>query len=592
VNQPTPTIDARVLKHFPGKAEELTSQGGWFMDAYGRYALFRGVNIGSQSKHGPLYLPVKVSSYSDVEKELKNIAPCLDFLKELGFNVVRLPIMWKGLEPAPGTNTNQEYLEGLSKVIEALVKEDIFVIIDFHQDLAHELYGGDGFPDWAIAVDKNHPLPGSPPKPNARWQLRYVDPPWYVRWLSGVSESEVKATRNTLRSFWNNSTDNTCWQLTNYPTQDHLLKTVHQTAAFYSHRGNRGIIGYEPFNEPNPVGLARSNFEAVVLTRFYKDALEQVRKADPRLFLFAEPRTDWNVLPADASENRQFPFITEAGGIRTYLGKLENPKDLSANVSVEDNVVFSFHFYDPWTFFYDLLPVPIGPRADSMKNKMADWPRYFQVMLNAAKDRGMIPFLTEFGSKFAWRGLKTHLRKGFYDTQDRAYLDLGFQQFEANLLNTTLWCYDFYAASPAAGGDGWNNESFSLLETNHNGWKIRNSDIIARPYPMRSSAKPEFLSFDAESRQAAIILTGKPVSEPTVIYVPRDIQYPNQFEIHATSSGIRWDDSNQRLYWAPDATLATNQIIICPVKGFLPEKLPPTSRQLLSITTNIVSWQN
>ena len=45
------------------------------------------------------------------------------------------------------------------------------MIIDFHQDIAHEVYGGDGFPDWALAIDEFHvkpipiPLPFSNIKP-------------------------------------------------------------------------------------------------------------------------------------------------------------------------------------------------------------------------------------------------------------------------------------------------------------------------------------------------------------------------------------------------------------------------------------------
>ena len=89
------------------------------------------------------------------------------------------------------------------------------------------------------------------------------------------------------------------------------------------------------------------------------------------------------------------------------------------------------------------------------------------------KERGLIPFLTEFG--------------GFQEAEDVGeYLNLQYEQIEANLLNATYWNYDLYHTSE--GKDNWNLENYSLLGPNRT---PRNLDVVARPYPMRSSAKPE-----------------------------------------------------------------------------------------------------
>ena len=166
-------------------------------------------------------------------------------------------------------------------------------------------------------------------------------------------------------------------------------------------------------------------------------------------------------------------------------------------------------------------------------------------------------------------------------------MDLSFKQMETSFLNATLWNYDFYATDPENGGDNWNEESLSVLsQTNEGSWKIRNADILARPYPVRSSAKPELLYFDIKSKHAAIVLSGKTVAAPTVIYVPRDIQYTNQFDVFATSPLFRWDDQRELLFWKPDPTLATNQIIICPAGAFDRCSIPKLSKELLPITTN------
>ena len=119
------------------------------------------------------------------------------------------------------------------------------MIIDFHQDIAHEVYGGDGFPDWALAIDEFHPKP-IPPRPDRGrdWAVGY-----YLNYL----------VRNTLQSFWKNSLRNKDEGLEGYPVRTHLEKTVGQTVKFFKDlnngSGHPAILGFSPFNEPHPVGL-------------------------------------------------------------------------------------------------------------------------------------------------------------------------------------------------------------------------------------------------------------------------------------------------------------------------------------------------
>src|SRR6185503_16152923 len=77
----------------PGNARDLEKNGIWFRDREGRYATFRGVNFAGRSKAFP-YLPFPIEDFASVQPEL-------DRLRELGFNFVRLLVMWKALEPTP-----------------------------------------------------------------------------------------------------------------------------------------------------------------------------------------------------------------------------------------------------------------------------------------------------------------------------------------------------------------------------------------------------------------------------------------------------------------------------------------------------------
>jgi hypothetical protein len=71
----------------------------------------------------------------------------LDDLKNWGFNVVRLGVLWRGVEPTRG-NYNITYLQESLAFAEKLAARGIFVIIDSHQDVFAPTVCGDGFPDW------------------------------------------------------------------------------------------------------------------------------------------------------------------------------------------------------------------------------------------------------------------------------------------------------------------------------------------------------------------------------------------------------------------------------------------------------------
>lgn len=584
-NLPAADTDGLTGYAYPGDARSLRQEGEWFKDGYGRYVLFRGVNLDSEAKIGPLYLPLKINSYADFNSESNRVAPCLDALQSLGFNVVRLVVMWKALEPSPESRPSEAYLRALESFVESLYRRGLFVFIDFHQDIASDRYGGDGFPDWALFVDGRHPLRGRPPGPSSNWYFRYEDvwPP-FNSWLDPHWPWEVplnRVVRKTQRSFWENSCDNVLWHLKGYPTQSAFVHAVGQVASLW--KTNPAVIGYEPFNEPNDCGIDRAIFESSYLSSFYTNVWHEVREVDrdTNSFIFVEPRTDWNIHSTNASE-RGLCFIRGGSQIHTFLGEGAPESFVSPGQTNDaEKGVFSFHFYDSWT----ALRAGLGS-ADRMENKEREWPGIFQAMIGAATNRNLIPFLTEFGPQNSWRSFPTDIKRGVYDTEDRAYLDLGLRQIERNLLDSTLWCYDFYAADPPQ-GDNWNHEGFSLLaRVNQNSWTIRNADIIARPYPLRSSARPQLLYFDVKSRHAAVILVGKPVEAPTMIYIPRNIQFTNQFEVAATSASLRWDDQEQILYWKPNPLLTTNQVVISPLGQFNAEELPLEARRLMNVTTN------
>lgn len=557
----------------------IWKSGSWFRDEEKRYVLFRGVNFGSRSKMPP-YLPIAPLDVHDIskldlKKEIESVKTGLDLLKNLGFNIVRLLISWKAIEPRPNPNLEEllpegrKYLEYMKEIIDELHARNLYVILDFHQDIANEVYGGDGFPDWAIVIDEEHEKPKPPTKPDKKWQFKYMI---------------NKSLKETLKSFWENDLTNLDEGLKNYPVRTHLEKTIGQTVKFFKSLndglGHPAILAIEPFNEPHPSTIPKKEFEAKYLMDYYRNVNSEIEKFDKTLFIFIEPRVDW-IMPADSGgmpvsygaspldvkSSFKMDFIKNVmvdkklvtKKLETYL-----PSDLNSISRFGNNGVLSFHYYDTLAVASSFVKIP-----ESLYTYKIEFPVIFSQLSQAATERGLIPFITEFGA--------------FQEAEQiREYLDLQYNQIEAFLLNATIWNYDLY--NTEEGKDNWNYENYSLLGPDR---KPRNVDAVARPYPMRSSAEPILIFFDIDSKYASIVLKGKVFTgEPTVIYIPFDIHYSPEFTVWSTSNELKWDKMNNLLYWYPSKDQDYNQLVIG--KGKLDkletEFLPGQSKDLVGKT--------
>jgi uncharacterized membrane protein HdeD (DUF308 family) len=276
--------------------KSIWKNGSWFNDDQGRHLLFRGVNFASRTKLAP-YLPIapletKNLSQLNLKEEIKSVEPELDRLKDLGFNIVRLLISWKAIEPRPNTNFDEllpegkQYLTFVKEIIDELYARNLYVFLDFHQDIAHERYGGDGFPDWALATDIEHELPEASNLRDKKWMIKYVT---------------NKSVKKTLTSFWRNDLTHIEGEnkLEHFPVRTHLEKTIGQTAKFFrslnNGKGHPAILGIEPFNEPNPAGLPKEQFEQEFLVDYYRNVDLEIRKFDPDVFIFMEPNVGWTI---------------------------------------------------------------------------------------------------------------------------------------------------------------------------------------------------------------------------------------------------------------------------------------------------------
>src|SRR5262249_28895788 len=140
-----------------------------------------------------------------------------------GFDTVRLGLIYKGVEPQPG-NYDSAYLSQISDTEHVLAQHGIFSLLDFHQDLYNERFGGEGWPDWAVQDD------GLPALPNVGFPGNYL---------------VMLALNRAFDHFWANDPGPGGVGL-----QDRYDAALGHVAATIG--GGDHVLGYDLLNEPWP----------------------------------------------------------------------------------------------------------------------------------------------------------------------------------------------------------------------------------------------------------------------------------------------------------------------------------------------------
>src|SRR6266540_6753570 len=124
--------------------DPLAVEGGRFVDGDGRTVVLHGVNV--VYKLAP-YTPD--FTRADARR-----------LRGWGMDAIRLGVSWRALEPARGT-IDAAYVARVRKLVRLAGAEGLWVLIDMHQDVWSERFGGNGAPDWAT-LDDGQPFVPSP----------------------------------------------------------------------------------------------------------------------------------------------------------------------------------------------------------------------------------------------------------------------------------------------------------------------------------------------------------------------------------------------------------------------------------------------
>lgn len=482
-----------------GPVGPISAPGGPFLrDAEGRVVLLHGVNLVYKR---PPYEVVTTGTGTNVLTNHQAASMAAD-----GFDVVRLGILWKGLEPGtapmndpaictPGTpkaagpgqfsaKVFDRYMAKLEKTIALLARHGIYSLVDMHQDSMNEVFAGEGFPDWAVCTDGITPVAH---RNVAAWGVNQLDP--------GMAQAQGH--------FWHNDVVGNL-----QGAYDQIWAKVAARLA-----GNPWVIGYDPFNEPfTPTIIIHTGqntaFDAEVQC-FYAGRAHPGTTQDGQPITSCPPDDPAEgVIPAIEHADHHHavyyePDTTTSGGTPNRIGSMDFPR-----------LVYNFHNYCP-------LHVPNGPEPANYaqtcppaeEQELADSAQDRSNAASAAQPDGPGWLLSEFGA-----------------TTDAADIGRIVADADAHLVGWMYWQWFRYDDPTGSHDSGlWPPGPATHAQL----------DALSETYAQAVAGTPTSMTFDPTT--AAFHLAYRAdhaVTAPTVIFVPVARHYPHGYCAKATGGRV------------------------------------------------------
>ena len=448
-------------------------------DATGREWLLRGVNARVEG--------VFDVSFADGRQPLEPI-PSLDAtdvaqMRQIGFNLLRLPVQWSAIEPAPG-QYDQAYLDRIKSVVELCAQGGIQVLVDFHQDAYSKEIGEDGAPLWAITP--------APIDPNKGGSLNLLP----LRLSTQTNEA--------FASFWRNE------QVAGKGLQDHYIAAITHVAEAVN--GTPAVIGVDLFNEPwllHAQSLLTAQgknpqLNLDMLYAFYAKAIPAVRAALPNKLIMFEPdvaKNDPASIPPGSTS--QPPYTA------TVPAQVPWPSE---------GTVYAPHFYIK-SFFSP------GDAAAGYPNVRPDDPDITANLNNSmaeAKAFGSPLLLGEFG--FTPKA-----------AQYQATINAIYAQTNKNAISTAQWLWKEESQ------DSWGFFDYST------GTPVLRSEAAAataQPYPQAVSGKLTSAAFDQGSQTLTVNFVYADTKGPNLIFVPTEYGFKGGYEVKCGQDVVQTSQSS------------------------------------------------
>ena len=471
IGRPTAAPAAPADYHVSGP---IGAPGGPFLtDRFGRVVMLHGVNAVYKLPPYELY-PAPGQPWNLSAADARAMAG-------LGFDVVRLGILWQGLEPgtlgpdsravcAPGAPGNARqfdaaqvarYLARITATVDLLGRYHIYTLLDMHQDVYSQMFDGEGAPPWAVCTD------GVPITLAAgRWSQNYAD----------------AATDIAYAHFWYNDVVGNL--------QGEYDRVWAAVASHFTQ--NPWVLGYDLYNEPFSRTLMRVRGTDIsqLLECFYtgraqpgvvpgtnrplacpggdpaQGLVPTIRRADPNHLVFYEP----DIFATRASSN--------------FVGPMQYR-----------NLVMAFHAYCSFRSGVTGDPTNVTACSDQAFRNMEGRQDELPVLSTAYQRGGPAWFMGEFGA-----------------TTDPVLLAQLTADANNLLVGWTYWQWKYYQ-DPTGSSD----EAVMA----DNGTLKANAVVLAQPYPQAVAGTPQSVSYNFGTGQFRLTYLPNPrVHAPTIVSYP------------------------------------------------------------------------
>jgi len=480
----TPYVSGLITTHGPVDSSFVEP---FLFDPEGRVVLLHGVNA--------VYKRPPYEVYVDPGKPWNFDATDASEIARLGFNVVRLGILWEGIEPGtaapddpaicskgspqdPG-QWNQavadRYLSRVAEVVNLLGQYHVYTLLDMHQDVYSHIFRGEGAPAWAVCTNgiRPVPLPG-------RWSNNYADP----------------ALDAAFANFWTNDVVG--------ELQGEYDRAWGAVAAYFA--GNPWVVGYDPINEPFTTALAPAPTASIdeELECFYtgsahpgtidgkpavcpptdpaEGVVPTILAADPHHLIFREPT------------------IYASHGLPNYVGAMDYP-----------NLVLNFHDYCSFRSGVTGNPYNLSACLNQEDRTFLVRTSERGNLVSATQPHGLPLFMSEFGA-----------------TESPLLVDGVVRTASEALIGWMYWSWKYYDDPTGSSGEALVDGRGHLRST---------AKALAQTYPQAVAGSPQLVNFDHTSGDFYLNYTANPqITAPTLVWVSKHYYYPHGY-CATTSAG-------------------------------------------------------
>jgi endoglycosylceramidase len=383
----------------------------------------------------------------------------------MGFNSVRLPLVWSLLEPQRG-RFNQVYVDRIAQVVDWARALGLYVIIDMHQNAYSAFVGAgpgvdltynSGAPAWATITD------GLPSR----------------ELVQGKREANP-AVVEAFNNFWYN--------------RDGIQAEYIQAIAYLARRflDDSAVAGFSVFNEPQPGWNLPPGFEDLLLFPFYRrviDAITGVGDGLPCWTAFFMPAPC--CYPDQGIHDLHHLVFLDTGLAREIT---DFPTHLGLPLSSYANVVLSIHAYTH-IYTFDALA------GQTLENATYPWGGYdqsYSLAEREAKAMNAALFVAEFGDS---------------PSQDSLILANQLLEQERHQTGFAFWTWK------EKGSGGW-----GMFDSQTGCLRVARERLLARVYPVASGDANLTYHYDSDTGAFTLSARGSAGQPATFVLIPPEVK--------------------------------------------------------------------